>query len=94
MSTITRTADLRPNAYPGTCSDCGREVTKMAGYLGPKVAGSWTIHHKACKAAVAPRKQVRTQSYRPARRAACITGGNCSSFGYGRSCGGYDCDGN
>lgn len=24
---------------------------------------------------------------------ACITGGNCSSFGDGRSCGGYDCDG-
>jgi hypothetical protein len=26
-------------------------------------------------------------------RRACITGGNCSSFGSGRSCGGYDCDG-
>lgn len=24
---------------------------------------------------------------------ACITGGNCSSFGAGRSCGGHDCDG-
>jgi hypothetical protein len=24
---------------------------------------------------------------------ACITGGNCSSFGSGRSCGGHDCDG-
>jgi len=24
---------------------------------------------------------------------ACKTGGNCSSFGSGRSCGGYDCDG-
>jgi hypothetical protein len=23
----------------------------------------------------------------------CVTGGNCSSFGNGRSCGGYDCDG-
>lgn len=23
----------------------------------------------------------------------CITDGNCSSFGTGRSCGGYDCDG-
>lgn len=23
----------------------------------------------------------------------CETGGNCSSFGSGRSCGGYDCDG-
>jgi len=26
-------------------------------------------------------------------RKACITGGNCSSFGSGRSCGGHDCDG-
>lgn len=24
---------------------------------------------------------------------ACVTGGNCSSFGSGRSCGGHDCDG-
>jgi hypothetical protein len=24
---------------------------------------------------------------------ACKTGGNCSSFGSGRSCGGHDCDG-
>lgn len=26
-------------------------------------------------------------------RKACRTGGNCSSIGSGRSCGGYDCDG-
>jgi hypothetical protein len=26
-------------------------------------------------------------------RKACRTGGNCSSFGSGNSCGGYDCDG-
>lgn len=26
-------------------------------------------------------------------RRACKTGGNCSSFGSGRSCGGHDCDG-
>lgn len=26
-------------------------------------------------------------------RKACITGGNCESFGSGRSCGGFDCDG-
>lgn len=28
-----------------------------------------------------------------ARRSSCITGGNCSSFGTGRSCGAHDCDG-
>jgi len=27
------------------------------------------------------------------RRRACVTGGNCSSFGNGGSCGGHDCDG-
>ena len=27
------------------------------------------------------------------RRKACVSDGNCSSFGNGRSCGGYDCDG-
>lgn len=26
-------------------------------------------------------------------RKACVSGGNCSSFGSGRSCGGHDCDG-
>lgn len=26
-------------------------------------------------------------------RKACVTGGNCSSMGSGRSCGGFDCDG-
>lgn len=41
---------------------------------------------------------VATESDRPQSRGgrrgrACITDGNCSSFGSGRSCGGYDCDG-
>jgi hypothetical protein len=33
--------------------------------------------------------------YQPRRGAnrACVTGGQCSSFGTGRSCGGHDCDG-
>ncbi len=31
-------------------------------------------------------------SYSSSRRA-CVTGGNCSSFGNGRSCGSHDCDG-
>ena len=32
-------------------------------------------------------------SYGGYRRKACVTDGNCSSMGSGRSCGGYDCDG-
>jgi hypothetical protein len=30
---------------------------------------------------------------RGAYRKACVSGGNCSSIGSGRSCGGHDCDG-
>lgn len=99
-TTIPRKADLRPNAYPGTCSDCGREVTKMAGYLGPKIAGAWTIHHKSCAPATAPARTSRTSTRQYSaprqygRRTACISGGDCSSMAPGgRSCGGYDCDG-
>jgi hypothetical protein len=33
-------------------------------------------------------------SLRPTRgRRSCVSGGNCSSFGSGRSCGAEDCDG-
>lgn len=39
------------------------------------------------------RPAARTTTYRPAARRSCITGGNCSSFGTGRSCGAHDCDG-
>jgi len=38
----------------------------------------------------AVRVSPRTNAY---GRRACVTGGNCSSFGTGRDCGGYDCDG-
>ena len=35
-----------------------------------------------------------SKSYSPSRKTrACKTGGNCSSFGSGRSCGAHDCDG-
>lgn len=34
-----------------------------------------------------------TRGATPHRRSTCITGGNCSSFGNGRSCGAHDCDG-
>ena len=37
-----------------------------------------------------PARRTNTRSQRTRR---CATGGNCSSFGDGRSCGGYDCDG-
>lgn len=34
-----------------------------------------------------------TPARNTSRRSACPTDGNCSSFGDGRSCGAYDCDG-
>ena len=40
----------------------------------------------APKATTAPRQTRST-------RRECITGGNCSSFGTGRSCGAHDCEG-
>jgi hypothetical protein len=35
----------------------------------------------------------RHERFTPRNRKACITDGNCSSFGNGRNCGGHDCDG-
>lgn len=40
----------------------------------------------------APAAPVKTRR-RSARTRSCVTGGNCSSFGSGRSCGADDCDG-
>jgi hypothetical protein len=44
------------------------------------------------KATGSVRTSATGQRYRTSRKA-CTTGGNCSSFGNGRSCGGHDCDG-
>jgi len=41
----------------------------------------------------APKPVPTTRPYTGQRRKACITGGQCSSFGSGRHCGGYGCDG-
>jgi hypothetical protein len=35
----------------------------------------------------------RCERFAPRNRKACISDGNCSSFGNGRNCGGHDCDG-
>lgn len=42
---------------------------------------------------VAPKTTAPARQQTRSHRRACITGGNCSSFGNGRSCGGHDCDG-
>jgi hypothetical protein len=41
----------------------------------------------------ADRRQGRQYGRGRGRGKPCITDGNCSSFGTGQSCGGYDCDG-
>ena len=91
----TQSTSRKANVYAGTCSKCGAHVAAQAGLLGSKVNGRWTVRHTDCAAntQVAPARQSLHAHRYATRRPACITGGNCSSFGTGRDCGGYDCDG-
>jgi hypothetical protein len=81
-----------PNKFGGVCSDCEGRVQPLTGLLGPRAGGKFTVHHKWCTPAkpVTRPASARRWSGRPA---GCITGGDCSSFGSGRSCGAHDCDG-
>src|SRR3990172_7748108 len=99
LSTQTATK-ARTNTYAGKCSACGYNVAAQAGLLGGKVNGRWTVRHSYCAdtaSTPAVASPARRGGYaRPSivgGRRSCITGGNCSSFGDGRDCGGYDCDG-
>lgn len=90
--------------YASRCASCGGSVTP--GQQVEWAKGS-PVRHTACEATSAtPAAPKRAPSRnwdasafagygrpRGAYRKACITDGNCSSFGSGRSCGGHDCDG-
>ena len=102
--TKTSTKTARANTYAGTCTRCHTSVAAGAGLLGGRVDGRWTVTHRdgQCAASAAsaatPAKKVtpRRATYyggRSTSRRSCPTGGNCSSFGSGRSCGADDCDG-
>lgn len=108
MTTTYATRSRKANAYAGSCRKCSGHVPAQTGYLGSKVSGRWTVEHTECPATAAVRparkSTSRSDSYRYGSpylhsrssvrpRRACTTGGNCSSFGSGSSCGGYDCDG-
>lgn len=90
--------------FAGRCATCCEPITP-----GTKIEwtkGS-PVRHTSCEAtSAAPAATTRTKSRnwdptafagygrpRGGYRKACITDGNCSSFGSGRSCGGHDCDG-
>ncbi len=88
-----RVCYLPVGALIGGCS-CSHPTVYAPGERAAEVA-----RIVAAKTAPAPaptaasRKSAPRGSYRPRARKACITGGQCSSFGAGHSCGGHDCDG-
>lgn len=106
--TTTSTTTARANTYAGTCTRCHTPVAAGAGLLGGRVDGRWTVTHRDgdCRArttadmtpaergmaVIAPRRATYYAGRSTSRRS-CPTGGNCSSFGSGRSCAADDCDG-
>lgn len=66
-------------------------VTMAYGYLAAETVTASADHAAADFGWAATGMKTRRAS-RYTRRA-CITGGNCSSFGNSQSCGGHDCDG-
>lgn len=91
--------------YAATCPCCNRPINvgdRIEWSKGTKA------RHAACAAVGAPVSSARPRrgggTWDPSRFngygaprggfvRACKSGGNCSSFGTGRSCGGHDCDG-
>ena len=86
--------------FASRCASCGQTITP--GTKIEWIKGS-TVRHTSCEATsaapVAP-KRAQSRNWDPAAfagygrprggyRKACITDGNCSSFGAGRSCDGY-----
>jgi len=77
--------------FASRCAACGQTITP-----GTKI--EWTkgspVRHTSCEATTT---RAKSRNWDPTAfagyRKACVTGGNCSSFGAGRSCGGHDCDG-
>jgi hypothetical protein len=72
----------------------GSSVVTVGEILHTDPGGWQTALIATTGAPVARTSAPRRQSFGgTSRRKKCISGGNCSSFGGGRSCGGYDCDG-
>lgn len=91
--------------FASTCTTCHRPVS--IGARVEWVKGVSGVRHTDCAVstgAPASSRRARGKNWDPSRFngygakkggyvKACVTGGNCSSFGSGRSCGGHDCDG-
>lgn len=94
MNTAAATKVRRSNTYAGKCV-CGAWVKAGAGVLGGKVNGRWTVECGHCVAIPSRSRSATPLAVRTATRKArhCITDGNCSSFGNGKSCGAEACDG-
>lgn len=90
--------------FASRCCSCGQAITP-----GTKIEwtkGS-PVRHTSCgatSATPAASARGRGKNWDPSRFngygasrggyvTSCVTGGNCSSFGSGRSCGGHDCNG-
>jgi len=90
--------------YAATCATCRQPIVP-----GTRIewAKSQPARHTSCgpaSAATMAPKRTMSRNWDPTAfagygrprggyRKACITDGNCSSVGSGRSCGGHDCDG-
>ena len=91
--------------FHSRCTSCQQPVA--IGDRVEWVRGVTGVRHASCEAtSAAPAATTRATSRnwdptafagygrpRGGYRKACVTGGNCSSVGSGRSCGGHDCDG-
>ena len=72
------------------------EVRKRDGVVKTETVGeivSEADGYRTCTIAPSAKSRGRSGFAPSARGGACATGGNCSSIGSGRSCGGRDCDG-
>jgi len=87
--------------YASKCATCGQAIPVGAQIEWSK--GS-PARHTSCAAAPATAAPKKASNYDPTAfrgygrprggfRKACVSGGNCSSFGSGKTCGGHDCDG-
>lgn len=89
--------------FASVCPSCSARIvpgTKVEWSKGAKakhvVCGSTAPVATAIKAPSSNWDPTAFRGYgrpRGAFRKACVSDGNCSSFGSGRSCGGHDCDG-
>lgn len=89
--------------YASRCASCGQTITPGTTIEWTK---GGPVRHTSCGGATSTEASTpkRGKNWDPSRFngygakrggyiKTCVTGGNCSSFGSGRSCGGHDCDG-